>query len=357
MLRGRVLECILARHPGVARMVTPSCFEIREVQERRKELAAGYIEVETIALSVDPYMRCRMDGPGHPQLPEYVGCFELGNVLDGAGVGRVIRSESQVFKEGSLVVAPFAGYPWATVVTLPDNLPWLQTCPQHVESQPSLLLGALGIPGLTAYFGILQEAKVSSNDTVVVSGASGAVGCIASQIARNVAGAKRVIGICGSLEKCSRLGELGIEGFCYKAEDFQHQLQRAIPEGVDVYFDNVGGDVSEAVLRLTNDSARVPICGQIAKYNEDVSYMDLLSLSGVSLEAQEHIQKRNVSRGRYLVLDYEHRFDDALVHLSKLLEDGSIAAPETIYDGFTPGDSFCKMMSGDNFGKAVVANF
>ena len=362
-LRHRALECILAAHPGVARKVTPSCFEVRnanaatafiEAMDSKIRSRENMLEVETIALSVDPYMRCRMDGPDHPQLAEYVQPFKLGEAPDGAGIGRVTMSYHECYEEGDIVVAPFIGYPWSTHAVLDGEAPSLQKCPKEMEQHASHFLGALGIPGLTAYFGFLHAAKITPSDTVVVSGASGAVGCIATQLALKVAGAKRVLGICGSPEKCAKLEDLGIESHCYRARDFKDRLRRALPEGVDVYFDNVGGDISELVLSMTNNGARVPICGQIARYNDNVSYESLVTSAGISAEASAHLQAGGSWRGRYLVLDYEKQFEEAQAHLGKLILDGTIAAPETRYHSFAPHEAFCSMMEGSNFGKAIV---
>ena len=214
----------------------------------------------------------------------------------------------------------------------------------------------MGMPGLTAWF-LVVKARVASGDTVVVSGAAGACGSLAGQLAKKHAGAARVVGIAGSGDKCSYLvRELGFDAaVCYKDVDFETQLGAACPAGVDVYMDNVGGNVSDAVLRLANGGARVPICGQIAKYEEDVPYTRLVSDEGIedaALRAQ--LRERGVERGRFLVLDYAAHWDEALQELGALVLGGAVAAPETIHHGFAPGEAFCDMMRGGNLGKAIV---
>ena len=360
------LECVLARHPGVTSAVAPDCFRVQPLRAEAAtaaaataaDLARGHVVVDTLCLSVDPYMRCRLD-PAHPQLGEYIEAAALGEPFDGGGVGRVTASAHPAFAEGSLVCAPFTGFPWQTraVLDAADSSINLTAVPAAVAAhRPSLVLGALGMPGLTSWFCMLHAGRPAPGDTVVVSAAAGACGSLAGQLAKKRAGAARVVGIAGSAAKCARLvGELGFDAaVCYRDGDFAAQLGVACPAGVDVYMDNVGGAVSDAVLRLANDGCRIPICGQIAHYDEDVPYSTLVSEQGVSPELRELLAARGAERGRFLVLDYAAQWEDALQQLGELVLGGELAAPETVTRGFDPGRAFCEMMGGANVGKAIV---
>ena len=166
-------------------------------------------QVDTIALSVDPYMRCRLD-PAHPQLGEYIEPIALNAVIDGGGVGRVTESRHPRFSPGQVIVVPFTGYPWQdkdVVLNPEDESLALQLCPDYLLERPSLLLGALGMPGMTSWFCMLHAGRPKRSDTVVISGAAGACGSLAGQLAKVHSKAKRVVGICGSDEKGSWLVE------------------------------------------------------------------------------------------------------------------------------------------------------
>ena len=204
---------------------------------------------------------------------------------------------------------------------------------------------------------MLNVGRPAAGDTVVVSGAAGACGSLAGQLAKtHTDGAARVVGIVGSDAKAAYIvHELGFDAaVCYKDDDFERQLHDACPDGVDVYMDNVGGAVSDATLRLVNQRARIPICGQIAAYHDDVPYTTLVTPEGLGPELAALLAERQAERGRFLVLDYEDQWEAALDELSALVLGGTLAAPETITRGFAPGDAFCDLMMGGNIGKAIV---
>ena len=360
----RASTCVLARHPGVASPVDQSCFSIQRLEHGSAKstplsLPAGRIRVDTLALSVDPYMRCRLD-PDHPQLGDYIKPIELGAVIDGGGVGRITESTHPGFSADQIVVVPFTGYPWQDidVVLDPDDVTLgLHICPDYLLSRPSLLLGALGMPGMTSWFCMLHAGRPKPSDTVVISGAGGACGSIAGQLAKVCAGSRRVVGICGSEDKAKWLvEEMGFDkAVSYKSDAFQANLAKACPNGVDVYMDNVGGHVSEEVMKMVNYGARIPICGQISQYNSDIDYVHLVSPEGLPPDIRHLVYtERKCTRERFLVLDWKDQWEGALQELGELILSGQIQAPETITHGFKPGKAFCDMMAGGNKGKALV---
>lgn len=214
------------------------------------------------------------------------------------------------------------------------------------------------MPGLTSWFCMLHNGRPKVSDTVVVSGAAGACGSLAGQLAKVHSGARNVVGICGSEDKGRWLvDEMGFDSAInYKnVNGFQTELEKACPHGVDVYMDNVGGSVSDAVLRLVNDGARIPICGQISQYDSDIPYLHLVSPEGLSSELRRYVyNERNCIRERFLVLDWQDQWEQAQEELGSLILGGKIHAPEAITHGFDPGRAFVDMMAGGNRGKALV---
>lgn len=354
------LECVLRSHPGVTNKVTSSIFDIRPVPSSSDNFLPpltkeGHVKVETVALSVDPYMRCMLD-PLHPQLGEYLSPMELGQPLHGGGVGLVVESLHDNFPVGSLAVAPFLGYPWRTRATLDATDEHLNLRPVTFEQRPTLDLGAMGMPGVTSWFCMLaqDQGNPQPGETVVISGAAGACGSLAGQLAK-IKGGARVVGVCGSDTKCDLLtSSLNFDGAVnYNSPTFRHDLHEQCPDGIDVYMDNVGGSVSEVALSLMNDHGRVPICGQISAYDDDVKYLDMVSEEGVrNVKIRNQLREKNVVRKRFLVLDYASKWEDALNELGGLIASGDIIIPETFDIGFDPGGAFVSMMNGGNFGKA-----
>lgn len=320
------------------------------------ESSAADVVLRTRYLSVDPYMRCMFD-PGHPQLGEYLEGFALGAPLHGGGIGEVVESSNPAHEIGDVLCAPFLGYQWARYVALDTTDEQLNLHNLSGMPAPALALGALGIPGLTSYFCMLARGDPQPGETVVVSGAAGACGTIAGQLAK-IRGA-RVVAICGTAQKCHYLqSRLGFdEAIDYKdtSEPLSAKLHRVCGDsGVDVYMDNVGGATSEAVLALMNEKGRVPICGQISEYNNNVAYSALLSADSLPTTLQHRLAELSVERGRFLVLDHQSEFDAAVAQLSQWVTEGQLLAPQTIFAGFTPGEAFVEMMQGANIGKAVV---
>lgn len=357
----RTEAVVLTSYPRVSDDVDLTNFERREII-LPDTLPHGHVELETLYLSVDPYMRCRF-GPEHPQLGEYLDPFQLLSPVAGGGVGRVVRSTHSNFRVGDFACLPFDDYPWQRRVhidvdkyTRSDG--WgLAKIDWHASAcqvELALALGTLGMPGLTSYCGMLEAAKPCEGETVVISGAAGACGTLAGQIARM--SNARVVGICGSDEKCDFLKrKLGFDSAInYKSPSFLRSLNEACADGVDCYFDNVGGFVSEAVLRLVNTNARIPVCGQIASYSEEVAYTTLVSAEGIPPDVASELEAKRANRFRYLVLDHSARFPTALKKLRDWTASGALRSVATVTRGFRPAEAFISMMSGGNIGKAIV---
>ena len=294
------------------------------------------ILVRTLYLSVDPYMRGRMQ-----DTKSYIAPFELNKVIVVGVVAEVVESQSDAFKQGDVVVGNlnWAEYTIASEQEIRKIDPNLAPVSTH--------LGILGMPGLTAYFGLLDIGKPQEGETVVVSGAAGAVGSAVGQIAK-IKGAK-VVGIAGSDEKIDYLlNELGFDAAVnYKKESFREDLKNAVPNGVDVYFDNVGGDVSDAVFTLLNRNARIPLCGAISSYNAEGKD------SGPRI--QSAMIKTSAMMKGFTLGDYAADFSVGAVDLGKWLQQGKLKYEETIVEGFENiPEAFIGLFKGTNLGKQLV---
>ncbi|MER2090472.1 MAG: NADP-dependent oxidoreductase [Sporosarcina sp.] len=294
------------------------------------------ILVRTLYLSVDPYMRGRMQDS-----KSYIAPFELNKVIVGGVVAEVVESRSDAFKQGDVVVGNlnWAEYTVATEKEIRKVDPALAPVTTH--------LGILGMPGLTAYFGLLDIGKPKEGETVVVSGAAGAVGSVVGQIAK-IKGAK-VVGIAGSDAKIDYLlNELGFDAAVnYKKESFWDDLSNAVPDGVDIYFDNVGGDVSDAVFTLLNRHARIALCGAISSYNSDGK--------DTGPRIQSAMIKTSTLMKGFTIGDYAADFSVGATDLGKWLQQGKLKYEETIVEGFenTP-EAFLGLFKGTNLGKQLV---
>ena len=307
-------------------------FELRTVEV---EPDPGEALVRTQYLSVDPYMRDRMRAG-----ESYSEPWDVGDPLRGGVVGEVVAGGAGV-EPGQTVVG---NLPWAEyAVAAGDDL-----TPVDTGGLPtSAALSVLGMPGRTAYFGTREVAQPRAGDTVVVSGAAGAVGSVVGQLAA-LQGAD-VIGVAGSQEKTNWLtDDLGFDGaFDYEHETVPERLDELAPDGVDVYFDNVGGPITDAVFARLNVDARVAVCGQIALYNDEAVPTGPRKLPSL-------IESRATVEG-FLVRDFAPRFREATEHLAELVAAGDLQYRETITEGLANApDAFLGLFDGDNIGKQLV---
>ena len=296
----------------------------------------GEVLIRTLYLSLDPYMRGRMRGG-----PSYAATLEPGDMMIGEVVARVEQSESPLYKVGDIVRSSIGWQEWAAV-------PAHDVRPVNPDLGPiSTGVGVLGMPGMTAYCGLLEVLKPRAGDTLVVSAASGAVGAVVGQIGK-INGCF-VIGVAGSDEKCAYLiDELGFDGSInYKTQDVSAELVRLSPSGVDVYFDNVGGPITDAVMENLAFKGRIAICGQISQYNAATPQMGPRNFS-VMTRMRARIEG-------FLVYDFELQHEIARVRISNWIKDGRIKYKEDIVDGFDNAPSaFAGLLRGDNFGKLLV---
>ena len=316
-------------------MVEPSNFEWHEAET--PEPADGEFLVQNMYLSLDPAMRTWMTA-----MRSYIPPVEIGDVMRGACVGRVLESKSEGFEPGELVLGTFGWQDFAVsdgggpipVNKVPEGVP------------PTMPLGVLGITSLTAYFGLKEIAKPASGETVVVSGAAGATGSVAGQLAK-IWGCK-VVGIAGGPEKCEWLtGEPGFDAAIdYKGEKVSSRLRELCPKGMDVFWDNVGGKVLEAALANLAMGARVVLCGAISNYNASAptgprNYMNLLV--------------RRARMEGFVVFDYMDRADEAMAELAPLVMQGKIRHREDVRAGLEAAPAaLVDLYSGDNKGKLLI---
>ena len=292
--------------------------------------------VRNTVLSVDPYMRGRMD-----DIPSYTPPFALDQPLEGGAVGEVVASESALFKPGDFVLHQLGWREFSLVTAADARLVDVAVAPD------SAYLGVLGMPGLTAYTGLLDVAAMKPGDVVFVSAAAGAVGSLAGQIAR-LRGAARVVGSAGSAAKVAWLRELGFDAaFDYHAGPLRRSLRAAAPDGIDVYFDNVGGDQLEVAISAMRPHGRVAMCGAIAAYNAIQPVPGPRNLVSA-------IGKRLTLRG-FLVNDHASRRDTFLAEMGAWLRSGDITYRETVVDGLAAApEAFLGLFNGENIGKMIV---
>ncbi|MEH1169405.1 NADP-dependent oxidoreductase [Micromonospora sp. CPCC 205539] len=296
----------------------------------------GQIVVRNQYMSVDPYMRGRMN-----DAKSYVPPFALDAPLDGGAVGEVVASEAEGVSVGDTVLH---GLGWREYALL--NATSARKVDPSV-APVSAYLGVLGMPGQTAYAGLLEVAAMKPGETVFVSAAAGAVGSLVGQIAK-LKGAGRVIGSAGSAAKVERLRALGFDAaFDYHDGSVRDSLKAAAPDGVDVYFDNVGGDHLEAAISAMNLHGRIAICGMIAQYNATEAPAAPRNLSSV-------IGKRLTLRG-FLVNDHNNVRDALVRDVAGWLSDGRLSYDETVIDGIENAPAaFLGVLRGENLGKMLV---
>ena len=295
----------------------------------------GEVLVRNLYLSLDPYMRMRMN-----EGKSYAPPVQLGDVMVGGTIGEVIESKDPRLKKGEIVGGRLGWQLYATADA--GTLRKVDT-----RGAPlSTALGVAGMPGVTAWYGLLRIGEPKPGETVVVSAASGAVGSVVGQIAR-LKGC-RAVGIAGGRAKCDYVvNELGFDACVdYKSDAFESKLRGATPEGIDIYFENVGGAVLDAVLPRLNAFARIPFCGYISEYDDSASH------------PVEHLRSLLVSRVRlqgFIISEHLDIWDQALSDLSGWLVAGKLNYRETIAHGLESAPAaFIGMLKGLNFGKQLV---
>ncbi len=315
----------------------PKASDWEYVEEPAPEPGEGQLRVELEYLSLDPAMRGWMN-----EVRSYVPPVGIGEVMRAGGIGRVVESSHPGFAAGESLFGQFGVQRYAVsdgrgVIRVDTSV---APAPVH--------LGALGVTGLTAYFGLLDIGRPEPGDTVVVSAAAGAVGSVAGQIARIKD--CRTVGIAGGPDKCAWLvEELGFDAAIdYKRGELRPELRRHAPDGVNVYFDNVGGETLDEVLRRLARGARVVICGNISQYNAEdaprgpANYMQLLA--------------QRASMTGFLVFDYADRYPEAIAQLAQWLRDGRLISREDVVRGGLDRfpEVFLRLFRGENTGKLIL---
>ena len=322
---------LVDRPPG---MPTAEAFEI--VENDIRDPGPGEVLVQNEYMSVDPYMRGRMR-----DRKSYTAPFALNQVMTGGAVGRVLESHVPGLMEGDYVLSNF-GWREAFTCTADEVTPL-----GKLEAKPSAYLGVLGMPGMTAYTGLLGAAGMKDGETVFITGAAGAVGSVAGQIAK-VKGCT-VVGTAGSAEKVAWLvDELGFDhAFDYNDGGHRRQIREGAPDGVDVFFDNVGGELLQAGISCMREFGRIALCGAISMYNDTEPAPGPTNLPraiGLGLNI----------RG-FLVRHYAHMRADFMRDMAEWLADGSVTYRETVYEGIESApEAFIGLFTGANLGKMVV---
>jgi len=313
-------------------MPTQDNFELREVE--LSPIADGQVRVRNLWLSVDPYMRGRMN-----DVKSYVPPFQVGEPLEGGAIGEVVESRVDGLKPGDLV-QHMAG--WRDEAVVPSRM--AQKLPD-LGAPPERFLGVLGVTGITAYFGLLDAAHGKQGDIVFVSAAAGAVGSVVVQVAK--AKSMTVIGSAGGAEKCDFVRSLGADQVVdYKAGHILKGLAAAAPDGIDVYFDNVGGDHLDAAFALARQNARFAICGMIEGYN---------ATTPMSFRFIQRIIAARIALKGFIVFDYFPRMAEFYAEMAPWVANGTVKSRETVVDGLerTP-DAFLGLFAGENTGKMLV---
>jgi len=305
-----------------------------------RELADGEILVKTLYLSLDPAMRGWMN-----EGKSYIRPVAIGEIMRAGGIGRVVASKSPKFAVGDVVSGGIGVQQyWSGAAT--DKTAGFYKVDPKAAPLPKYL-NALGMPGMTAYFGLLEVGQPKAGETVVVSGAAGAVGQSVGQVAKHKG--CRVVGIAGGKEKCDFvINELGFDACIdYKAGTLKEGLKQHCPDGVDIYFDNVGGDILDTVLTKINLKARIIICGAISQYNNTTpvkgpaNYLSLL----VNRARMEGI----------VVFDYADRYHIGVAEIAKWMQQGGFKTREDIVEGFEKfPEALLMLFEGKNFGKLVL---
>lgn len=308
----------------------------------------GQVLIRTHYMSLDPYMRGRMD-----DAKSYAQPVPIGGMMEGGGVGEVIASNSDAFKPGDFAMGMLG---WSTHAVADANM-LRKVDPAHVPITTSL--GVLGMPGLTGWFGFKEHGRPQAGETLVVAAATGPVGSIVGQLAKSMG--LRAVGIAGGADKC----KLATEKFGFDAcidhrayadaKSMRAALKDACPKGIDIYFENVGGKVLEAVIPLMNTHGRIPLCGMIAWYNAGGLGADAKGEGLTAPALWRNILVRFLSVNGFIISNHFDRFPEFLRDVTPKVADGSIAFEEDITEGLENApQAFMDLLTGGNTGKALV---
>ena len=304
-------------------------------EEILPSLNEGEILIENNYISLDPAMRGWMN-----ETRSYIEPVKIGDVMRAGSIGKVIESNNPKFSKGDVV----SGGSGVQQYSINDGVGFFKIYPGKLDLP--VFIGTLGMPGMTAYFGILEVGKIKEGDTVLVSAAAGAVGSIVGQIAK-IKGCK-VVGIAGGKEKCDYVvNELGFDGCIdYKNESVKSGIKKECPNGIDVYFDNVGGDILDSALIFINKYARIVVCGAISQYNK------------TSAKGPDNYLSLLFNRGTMtgmVVFDYVKKYPIAVEEMSNWILEGKLKSKEDIYDGIENFyEIFKKLFNGDKKGKLIL---
>ncbi|MBO6904037.1 MAG: NADP-dependent oxidoreductase [Parvibaculum sp.] len=308
------------------------------VEESIPEPGPGEALVRVLSLSLDPTNRIWMS-----DMDQYMPPVGIGEVMRGGGVGVVVKSNSSRYKEGDHV-SGLTG--WQDYCIADEGMRAMSVLPKGLPVGLPTMLGACGMTGLTAYFGLLELGRPKPGDTVLVSAAAGAVGSVVGQIAK-IKGC-RAVGIAGGPDKCRHIVEdLGFDAAVdYKAKDWREQLEAATPDGIDVNFENVGGEIMEAVMARMNLFSRMPLCGMISGYNTGDPAM--------RGDFSPILMRRIEVRG-FIVIDFMEKFAEGAMQLATWVAEGKLKHRETIVDGLENAPvAVNRLFDGGNIGKLVV---
>ena len=313
------------------------------------EPSDGEFLVKTIWLSLDPYMRGRMD-----EGKSYAASVELNEPMEGGCVGEVLRSNHPQFKAGEFVAGRFG---WQSHA-LSDGSEVRKLDP---EAAPlSTALGVLGMPGITAYVGLKDHGRPKSGETLVVSAATGAVGSLVGQLGKLYG--LNVVGVAGGPEKCAyAVEQLGLDACvdhraAENASDLRRQLAQHCPNGVDIYFENVGGKTLQAVMPLMNVHARIPICGMISWYNTGGSDEENAQAANLLAKLWRTLLINRISVRGFIITDHYDRFPDFISEVGGYIREGKVHYRESVAEGLESApQAFINLLRGGNFGKQLVS--
>jgi len=324
----------LAKHPsGVP---SEDCFALENFSLEAPQ--DGQVLIRTHYFSLDPGMRGRLSGDS------YAAGLKIGDTIESAGIGEIIASKSERFAVGDMVMG---GLGWTQALTHPDRgLQKLDPALFDDKVAMTATIGVLGVPGLTAWFGLQDLGQPQAGETLLISSAAGPVGATCGQIGKTLG--LSVIGIAGGADKCAYLTDLGFDAVIdYKAEDnLVKAIEAAAPDGVDIYFDNVGGEMLDAAILNMKPKGRIVVSGQVAEYNRE---------KPVGIRQTTRFITHRLRMEGLVVYDYAKQFPEAQAAMAALIRDGKLAYKEDISDGIEDAPrAYAALFAGANFGRRLI---